>query len=113
MGYRIELAEIEHILINKVRAAKNGCVVYDTSRKEIVLYYEPLPEMDEKVIRLRLAEQMPKYMVPTRYIRQDEMPLNSNGKIDRQRLKEQLLATATPAAPMSPISNKSPRTEPI
>lgn len=113
LGYRIELAEIEHILINKVRAAKNGCVVYDTSRKEIVLYYEPLPEMDEKVIRLRLAEQMPKYMVPTRYIRQDEMPLNSNGKIDRQRLKEQLLATATPAAPMSPISNKSPRTEPI
>ena len=37
MGYRTELGEIEHIIINKLKLVKNGCVVYNFSKKEITL----------------------------------------------------------------------------
>lgn len=92
LGYRIELSEIEHLLINKVRAVRNCCAVYDTAAREIVLFYEPLPELDERAVRTRLAQELPKYMLPTRYLRESALPLNSNGKIDRQQLKMRILS---------------------
>lgn len=90
LGYRIELSEIEHLLINKLRVVKNCCAVYDTAAREIVLFFEPLADLDERAVRARLAQEVPKYMLPTRYHAQSTLPLNSNGKIDRQQLKQRL-----------------------
>ena len=39
-GYRIELGEIEHVIINTLKLVKNGCVIYEYAKKEIVFYYE-------------------------------------------------------------------------
>jgi amino acid adenylation domain-containing protein len=86
-GYRIELSEIEHLLINKLKAVKNCCVIYNATVKEIVLFYEPIFKMNERMIREKLALELPKYMLPTRYQVQDSLPMNANGKIDRQKLK--------------------------
>jgi len=94
LGYRIELSEIEHLLINKLRAVKNCCAVYDTTAREIVLFFEPLADLDERTIRTRLAQEVPKYMLPTRYHAQSTLPLNSNGKIDRQQLKLGLMPSS-------------------
>jgi len=88
--YRIEVSEIEHLLINKLKIVKNCCVIYDATVKEIVLFYEPIFTMNERMIRDKLALELPKYMLPTRYQVQASLPMNANGKIDRQKLKLQV-----------------------
>lgn len=92
MGYRIELGEIEHILVNELKVVKNCCVVYDFSKKQIVLYYEPL-RFDKRQIQQKLMKVFPRYMIPTIWNQVEELPRNTNGKIDRlllsQRVNEQ------------------------
>ena len=90
LGYRIELGEIEHVIVNTLKMAKNGCVVYQTARKEITLFYESETEISSAEFRKQIAGILPKYMIPTVYIRMDEMPRNNNGKIDRLMLKNQI-----------------------
>lgn len=86
-GYRIELGEIEHVIINTLQIVKNGCIVYDVLNKEITLYYENHNELDFGNFRKQLTEHLPKYMIPSRIIREDEMRRNTNGKIDRLHYK--------------------------
>ena len=91
LGYRIELGEIEHVAINALKLVKNGCAVYDADNKEIAFYYEPLQDgVSAAGLRKVLSGVLPKYMIPTKYIRLDGMPMNPNGKIDRLRLKQAL-----------------------
>ena len=89
-GYRIELGEIEHMAVNTLGLVKNGCAVYDYAKKEIVFFYEMPEEIPAAQMRKRIGEVFPKYMIPGRYVRMDELPRNTNGKIDRLRLKESL-----------------------
>lgn len=90
LGYRIELGEIEHVIVNTLKMAKNGCVVYQLVRKEITLFYEAEIDIAPAEFRKQIATILPKYMIPTIYIRLDEMPRNTNGKIDRLSLKNQI-----------------------
>ncbi|MGU3376332.1 amino acid adenylation domain-containing protein [Chryseobacterium sp. M5A1_1a] len=87
-GYRIELGEIEHIIVNTLKIAKNACCVYNRMSKEIVLYYENTTDIEAAIFRKELLASLPKYMIPTVYIRYDEMPRNPNGKIDRAYLNQ-------------------------
>lgn len=89
-GYRIELGEIEHVVINTLRLVKNGCVVYDHGKKEIVFFYEAPEEIPVAELRKRIGSVFPKYMIPNRFVFMRELPRNTNGKIDRLRLKESL-----------------------
>lgn len=89
-GYRIELGEIEHVIVNTLELVKNGCVVYDHAKKEIVFFYEMAEEMPIAEMRKRIGQAFPKYMIPGRYVCMDELPRNTNGKIDRLKLKENL-----------------------
>ena len=90
LGYRIELGEIEHVIVNTLKMAKNGCVVYQLERKEITLFYEAEIDIAPAEFRKQIATTLPKYMIPTIFIRLDEMPRNTNGKIDRLSLKNQI-----------------------
>jgi len=47
--------------------------------------------IDSKTIHSQLREMIPDYMLPSKYHQMDSIPLNANGKIDRQLLKEQLI----------------------
>lgn len=87
-GYRIELTEIEHVIINNLKLVKNGCIVYDHANKEIVLFYENPTELSVRELRNAIGTALPKYMIPTKYVHLTEMPRNANGKIDRLKLKE-------------------------
>lgn len=89
-GYRIELGEIEHVIVNTLKLARNGCVVYHTANKEITLVYEADTELDPRYVRNQIGSILPKYMIPTKYVRMDELPRNTNGKIDRLYLKEKV-----------------------
>jgi acyl-coenzyme A synthetase/AMP-(fatty) acid ligase len=90
MGKRIELGEIEHVIINTLHLVKNGCAVYDHNKKEIVFFYEAEEEIPVAQLRKQIGVALPKYMIPTRYVFMKEMPRNTNGKIDRLLLKNQL-----------------------
>jgi len=83
MGYRIELTEIEHIIVNTLHLVKNGCVVYNHEKKEITLFYESEQELTVAEFRKAIGFDLPKYMIPVQYCRQNELKRNTNGKIDR------------------------------
>lgn len=88
MGYRIELGEIEHIVGNTLKLARNCCAVYDKQKRQIVLFFEKMAEINETAIRKELTKHLPRYMVPDRYEEVEELPRNTNGKIDRLKLND-------------------------
>lgn len=90
MGKRIELGEIEHIFVNKLQIVKNACALYDYNKKEIVLVYEAEEEKTVAEMRKLVSVELPNYMIPTKYIRMELLPRNTNGKIDRLKLKEEV-----------------------
>lgn len=86
-GYRIELGEIEHVIENDLKLVKYCCAVYQYSKKEIVLYYESKNDISDKDFRTAIAKVFPSYMIPSMFVKLDELPRNTNGKIDRLMLK--------------------------
>lgn len=92
MGYRIELEEIEsalHCLDNISEAAVLHTNVNGLSRIVAVVAAE---EFDDTRIRLDLKQIIPAYMVPSVFHREDVLPKNPNGKVDRRRLAQKYLA---------------------
>ncbi len=83
LGYRIELAEIEHVIINILKIVSNGCVVYNSSKKEITLFYEAEKEITPSDFRKNIGQALPHYMIPVVFHHLKEMKRNPNGKIDR------------------------------
>lgn len=90
MGYRIELGEIEHVVENDLKLVKYCCAVYHYEKKEIVLFYENDAEIADKDFRKEISKVFPSYMIPSVYIKMDELPRNTNGKIDRLLLKNKV-----------------------
>lgn len=88
MGYRIELSELEHIAgFVLEEEIQNCCVLYHAETKEIVLVYEAQEELKPAVARRKLAEHCPKYMIPVKYERMESLPMNTNGKVDRLKVR--------------------------
>ena len=87
MGHRIELGEIETAAL-AVEGIKQSCCLYDNARSRIVLFYAGA-KSDEELKEL-LPAYIPHYMIPNRFVKMDEIPLNMNGKLDRVWLKSQL-----------------------
>lgn len=90
MGYRIELGEIEHAIINKLKIVEYCCAVYNKQKKEITLFYESPETIEAGNFRKQLLTLFPKYMIPVVYIQKELLPRNTNGKIDRQKLSEEI-----------------------
>jgi amino acid adenylation domain-containing protein len=90
-GYRIELAEIEHATVNRMGLVKNCCAIYNSNNKEIILVYENNIDIEIAFFRKKLATYLPKYMIPSIFIRIEKLPMNTNGKIDRLKIREDLL----------------------
>lgn len=83
MGYRTDLGEIEHVIINTLKLVKNGCIVYNKNAKEITLFYEAEQEIPPVEFRKKIGQSLPKYMIPSVYHHLDILQRNTNGKIDR------------------------------
>lgn len=90
LGYRIDLSELEHIIVNSWGKIHNACVLYNHDIKEICLFYEGNKEVNPATFRKELLQYLPKYMVPTKFRLFQELPRNPNGKIDRNLLKRLL-----------------------
>lgn len=87
-GYRIELGEIEEQLMTYEEI--NKAVVLDkegqSGDKYLCAYYEADKEIPVKEIREYLQQYLPNYMIPSYFIKIDEVPLTPNDKVDKSKL---------------------------
>ena len=83
MGHRVEMQEIEAAATRHPRISA-VCAVYYQEKDRIVLYYAGEAESGELSAFLR--QKLPRYMIPNRMERVEQMPLTPNGKIDRKLL---------------------------
>lgn len=83
-GYRIELGEIE-TAANAIPEVESCCAVYDAKNSRIVVFVTP-ETIDKKDFYGKLRKLLPQYMLPGLIETRKELPLNPNGKIDRQLL---------------------------
>ncbi|MFC0109281.1 non-ribosomal peptide synthetase [Kibdelosporangium aridum] len=87
-GFRVEIGEIENALL-RVPGVRDGAVVVtgDADRgKRLVAFYSGWRPLDSAVVRDRLGELLPEYMVPSAFHWREGLPLTANGKIDRRTL---------------------------
>ena len=91
MGHRIELGEIE-TAANALEGIQRTCCLYHSLKNKIVLFCQ----LSEDSIKTRqdilamLKGRLSSYMLPNKIVIMDRLPLNANGKIDRQELKNHL-----------------------
>lgn len=106
-GYRIELGEIESVL--RQRQAITDVVVVvredEPGDKRLVAYLASAgqPEATSNELRSYLQDKLPDYMRPAAFVWLQQMPLTSNGKIDRKALP-------APAYPITQSGSGEPLT---
>jgi amino acid adenylation domain-containing protein len=89
-GFRIELGEIESALVEHPGVRQAAVLVRqeENGQKRLVAYLvvrrDEVP--GETTLREYLKERLPDYMMPAAFVVLDKLPLNANGKIDRQSL---------------------------
>jgi len=82
-GKRIELAGIER-KCNEIEGVKINCCVVNNSSKKLVLFYEG--DIKESSLRDKLEASLVSYMMPSKIVKLDKIPLSHNGKADRKLL---------------------------
>ncbi|WP_428231984.1 amino acid adenylation domain-containing protein [Flavobacterium sp.] len=87
-GFRIELGEVEAALNICPYANQAAVIVHEDQfySKELVAYVVLKEEYTLDNFKEYLSESLPNYMVPTICIALDEMPLTSNGKVNKKAL---------------------------
>ncbi|MFL5781790.1 MAG: amino acid adenylation domain-containing protein [Thermoleophilaceae bacterium] len=97
-GVRIEPAEIEGVLATHpgVRRVVAGTRPDRSGEARLVAWFEPTGSVapDARGLRTLARRALPEPMVPSAFVPVDAMPLNANGKLDRDRLPEPPAARA-------------------
>lgn len=83
MGHRIELEEIEKVISEYVERV---CCLFIKER--IYCFY--MGDIDKKELHHYIGKTLPVYMIPSRFVKLNEFPLTKNGKIDRQKLSQEI-----------------------
>ncbi|MGB7605871.1 MAG: amino acid adenylation domain-containing protein [Lutisporaceae bacterium] len=89
-GYRIEVGEIESMLLKHEAIQEAVVMAREDEQKEkyLIAYITANKKMTVGEIREHLKEELPEYMLPQYYIQPEKMPLTPNGKIDKRVLEE-------------------------
>ncbi|MFA8435575.1 MAG: amino acid adenylation domain-containing protein [Marinifilaceae bacterium] len=107
-GFRIELGEIENILLQHenikecvvVKRVKNG-------ENYLCAYVVLAKILQGEEMRGYLSGLLPDYMVPAHFVVLDELPLTSNGKVNRKILPEpEIKADGAYVAPSGGLEEK-------
>ena len=86
-GFRLELAEVEQAL-RGLPGLQQAAVLLDGERLLAFVVEEEGQSRAANLLRDDLAQQLPDYMLPAGIFALKALPLNSNGKLDRQALLE-------------------------
>jgi len=86
-GFRIELGEIEAALERHPSVTRASATLRqeEAERKYLAAYYTG-QSVSEAVLREALESTLPPYMVPSRFMHLEALPLSANGKVDRGAL---------------------------
>lgn len=88
MGHRVELGEIQAaaVLMPEIRQA---VCLYKKEKQQIWLFYTG-EEVSSREIARHLKERLPNFMIPRKFCYLENMPLNFNGKINMNELREKM-----------------------
>jgi amino acid adenylation domain-containing protein len=107
-GFRIEPGEIEHALESHPAIKETALIARTEAQgdKRLIAYWTsrpgiPLPNSEQ--LRLYLKDRLPDFMIPSGFVHLEKMPLDPNGKIDRNALR------ARSDVPESAVSVAAPR----
>ncbi|MFT5823205.1 MAG: amino acid adenylation domain-containing protein [Crocinitomix sp.] len=87
-GFRVELGEIEQAL-SKYKALESIAVIAklnENNENELVAYLTSNELQNSSDLREFLKKVLPDYMLPGHFVQLDQMPLTSNGKVDKKAL---------------------------
>lgn len=84
-GYRIELEEIE-ACGSAFEGVDRGCCIYNPEKEIITFFYEGRTE--EAKVKENFRNKLASYMVPSKVVKLDKLPLMAGGKIDRKALSK-------------------------
>jgi D-alanine--poly(phosphoribitol) ligase subunit 1 len=96
-GYRVELLEIEEVLRRASGTVEVAAVLWpvtDTGAAEGVVGFVCSPAHSEREIVAECRAHLPTYAAPRKIISIDALPLNANGKVDRNALRDRYLRDA-------------------
>ncbi|WLI75267.1 amino acid adenylation domain-containing protein [Kosakonia sp. H02] len=83
-GHRVECGEVEQTL-KSIAGIDNAVVVPIRERRALgAVLVGDVGERDVDALHQQLSRQLPHYMIPARFLVREALPLNRNGKIDRQ-----------------------------
>lgn len=87
-GFRIELGEVQYHM-EKLEGIDQAVVVTKEIGDEtvIVAYWIGSANFTQQQFEEYLVQRLPVYMVPSYFIELEEIPLNSNGKLDKKALQ--------------------------
>ncbi len=89
-GFRVEPMEIESTLARHPEVAESVVAVHEPTEgdRRLVAYVVPRDGAAPNAVDLRrfLDAELPAYMVPSAFVALEALPLNANGKVDRDRL---------------------------
>ncbi|KJX95752.1 hypothetical protein TI39_contig1052g00008 [Zymoseptoria brevis] len=114
-GNRVEIAEVERTLLDCDDIVRDAAVIVRNNstgggadielvafvtirsalsshgEQALLAHRPPQPDRSQLIVVIlqRLQDKLPSYMIPTSVIILDHMPLNTNGKVDRQELAKQ------------------------
>jgi tyrocidine synthetase-3 len=107
-GFRVELGEIETRLLQLegIKEAVAAATEDVNGSKSLCAYLVAEREMAVAEIRESLRSILPDYMVPSRIIRLEKLPLSANGKVDRKALPRPF-NTRNDETPPAPPQNQT------
>ncbi|MGF9916646.1 amino acid adenylation domain-containing protein [Paenibacillus ehimensis] len=105
-GFRIELEEIEKTLLlhPSVRGAAVAVKEDSAGLECLVAYVVTDGELAEEELAGHLGQWLPSYMLPSRYMRLEKLPLSTSGKVDRKALPAPEAAVQTQPAGDAPVT---------
>lgn len=105
-GNRVEPGEIENVAKKVLGVDWTAARVIDDGRQVyICVYYLKNLKIDFEKTREEMAKYLPYYMLPSYFIKIDEVPLRPNGKMDRKALPAPDVASYL--APYEPPTNET------
>ncbi|MGA4721886.1 amino acid adenylation domain-containing protein [Fictibacillus nanhaiensis] len=87
-GFRVEIGEIERNILkhHKVKEAIVITKEQKNNEKSLYLYYTLKEVESPSELKKFLSRLLPNYMIPSKFIEVDSIPLTTNGKVDTKKL---------------------------
>ncbi|KAE8378091.1 hypothetical protein BDV26DRAFT_292570 [Aspergillus bertholletiae] len=97
-GLRIEVSEIESVCLEHAMTTSCTVIVLDRDEDQVLIAFiqiqkdrEIIPDSQdmgeiESTLHRHLGARLPSYMVPSRFLLIEAMPLTTSGKVDRRQL---------------------------